>query len=185
LVTTDGGLRLTVSSGGQVDAGPDFYAPQAKPIDGRILQWGWSWEARDQTLVDAAGWAGILTWPRELSLTSAGELHSRPARELEQLVASTLVSSPAPVVEIAADAWVAIVRPDLRPDESLRLVLNRPASAEDDAAGNQAALGVTVIAHQDGWAARWIQGPVASYRPLPDGAGPPRCWYAMGHLCPD
>jgi beta-fructofuranosidase len=169
LVTTDGGLQLTVSGGGQVDAGPDFYAPQAKPIDGRILQWGWSWEARDQSLVDAAGWAGTLTWPRELSLTSAGELHSRPARELEQLVASPIVSSPAPVVEVAADAWVAIVRPDLQPGESFRLVLNRPASAADDAA---TALGVTVIAHQDGWTARWDTRPGSVVQAAPElGAG--------------
>jgi beta-fructofuranosidase len=159
LMTTDGGLQMTVSGGGRVDTGPDFYAPQAVPIGGRILQWGWSWETRDQALVDAAGWAGTLTWPRELSLTSAGELYSRPAPELDQLVAGTLVNSPAPVVEIAADAWVAIVRPDPQPGETLRLVLNCPASAEDDAAGNEAALGVTVTAHQDGWSARWDTGP--------------------------
>jgi sucrose-6-phosphate hydrolase SacC (GH32 family) len=172
LVTTDGGLRMTVSGGGLVDAGPDFYAPQAKPIDGRILQWGWSWETRDQALVDDAGWAGTLTWPRELSLTSAGELHSRPAPELDQLVAGTLVSSPAPVVEIAADAWVAIVRPDLQSGETLRLVLNRPASPEDDAAGNQTVLGVTVTAHQDGWSARWDTRPSGVVQAAPNlGAG--------------
>jgi hypothetical protein len=53
----------------------------------------------------------------------------------------------------------------------LRVVLNRPVSAEDDAAGNQTALGVTVTAHQDGWSARWGPGP-SGVQAAPDlGAG--------------
>jgi hypothetical protein len=70
------------------------------PIGGRIRQWGWSWETRDQAVVDAAGWAGTLTRRREPPLTAAGELHS-PAPGLDQLVAGTLVGSPAPVGHIA------------------------------------------------------------------------------------
>ncbi|WP_341856886.1 hypothetical protein [Brachybacterium sp. GPGPB12] len=44
----DGAPRFAPTAGGQVDIGPDFYAPQAV-VDaegGRVLQWGWSWEGR-------------------------------------------------------------------------------------------------------------------------------------------
>lgn len=67
------GLRfIDVSAHGLVDAGPDFYAPQAVVDGDRVLLWGWSWEGagRTQEQVDAAGWAGCLTLPRELHLES-------------------------------------------------------------------------------------------------------------------
>ncbi|SFJ67135.1 glycoside hydrolase family 32 protein [Cellulomonas sp. KH9] len=73
-----------------VDHGPDLYAPQAYVTeDGRVLLWGWSWESRDGTRpadeVAAAGWAGLLTCPRELALTPDGRAVMRPAAELAGL----------------------------------------------------------------------------------------------------
>ncbi|MCT1385388.1 glycoside hydrolase family 32 protein [Brachybacterium sp. p3-SID1565] len=64
--------RFHARSGGRVDEGPDFYAPQAV-VDAerdRVLLWGWSWEAlsRTQAQTDAQGWAGCLTFPRVLSV---------------------------------------------------------------------------------------------------------------------
>jgi beta-fructofuranosidase len=79
------GPRLKPTSGGQLDRGPCFYAPQVLSRDGRTLLWAWSWEhgrALDD-IVDA-GWAGALTFCRELSL-SGGTVLSRPAAELDRL----------------------------------------------------------------------------------------------------
>ncbi|MEE1620081.1 glycoside hydrolase family 32 protein [Zafaria sp. Z1313] len=73
-------LRLVPAGGGEVDSGPDFYAPQVLREDGRALLWGWSWEGRPQEESDAAGWAGMLTLPRELGF-SGGRLVSVPAAE--------------------------------------------------------------------------------------------------------
>jgi beta-fructofuranosidase len=121
------GLRFAVAAGGEVDAGPDFYAPQAVPIGDRVLLWGWSWERRDQAEVDAAGWAGALTWPRELTL-AGDHLISRPARELKSLYGEPVRESidAAGKLPIEAAAWVATVRPG----ESFRLELDEPSGSE-------------------------------------------------------
>lgn len=76
------GLRFVPTSGGLVDGGPTFYAPQVLAVADRVLLWGWAWEqGRSEEQLDRAGWAGVLTWPRELSVAD-GALVSRPAREL-------------------------------------------------------------------------------------------------------
>jgi beta-fructofuranosidase len=63
------------------DDGPDFYAPQAVPVEDRVLLWGWSWESRPVEESDGAGWAGMLTFPRELAVVDDA-LVMVPAREL-------------------------------------------------------------------------------------------------------
>ncbi|MFI7133669.1 glycoside hydrolase family 32 protein [Nonomuraea sp. NPDC050153] len=66
-----------------LDHGPDCYAPALLRAPGdRWLLWGWSWEARDDAWSAAAGWAGVLTLPREITLTDDGGLHQQPAAEL-------------------------------------------------------------------------------------------------------
>ena len=79
-------LQFTATSGGTVDDGPAFYAPQLMTDDdGRTLLWGWSWELdRDFAQIARAGWAGSLTFPRELGVRD-GRLGSRPASELTGL----------------------------------------------------------------------------------------------------
>ncbi|MFJ9180569.1 glycoside hydrolase family 32 protein [Streptomyces sp. NPDC102360] len=68
------------------DHGPDFYAPALmRAPDGRWLLWGWSWEARDAMCAKEAGWAGVLTVPREITLGPDGKPHQAPARELAGL----------------------------------------------------------------------------------------------------
>lgn len=78
--------RFRPTGGGDMDEGPDFYAPQAYLDGQRVLLWGWSWEAagRTQEQADAQGWAGCLTFPRELRLVE-GQLCSAVPRELEAL----------------------------------------------------------------------------------------------------
>ncbi|ELS57500.1 glycoside hydrolase family 32 protein [Streptomyces viridochromogenes] len=75
--------RFLAGAPALLDHGPDFYAPALLPApDGRWLLWGWSWEARDPEWVRAAGWAGLLTLPREVTLAEDGSVRQRPAAEL-------------------------------------------------------------------------------------------------------
>jgi beta-fructofuranosidase len=118
LVATDTGLRFEVEFGGMVDTGPEFYAPQVLVEPDRVLLWGWSWEGPQRTAaqVAEAGWAGLLTFPRELSLSSDG-LVSRPARELVGLRAEELSGDG----RIDADAF------ELSSNGPVELVLVDPA----------------------------------------------------------
>jgi len=62
-----------------------LYAPQVLCHGGRTLLWGWVREhGRTQDEIDPAGWAGALTFCRELVLED-GALRSRPAAELRGL----------------------------------------------------------------------------------------------------
>lgn len=110
--------RFTAESGGLVDAGPDFYAPQAHvdPETGRVLLWGWSWEGAERTeaQTDAQGWAGCLTLPRELDLVD-GALVSRVPAELRALrgeeipAADGALEVPAPArAEATAEAGLRV-----------------------------------------------------------------------------
>jgi beta-fructofuranosidase len=103
LVPSGEGLRFVAESGGTVDAGPTFYAPQVLVEPDRVLLWGWAWEGAQRTPeeIKAAGWAGTLTFPRELGL-SDGVLQSRPARELTGLRGKELTLGPDGVVGASA-----------------------------------------------------------------------------------
>ncbi|SDM53868.1 beta-fructofuranosidase [Halogranum gelatinilyticum] len=77
--------RLSREESGVLDDG-DFYAPQSMQTDdGRHLMWGWVREARSESAQWDAGWAGLLSVPRQLDLADDGTLRQRPARELKQL----------------------------------------------------------------------------------------------------
>lgn len=63
-----------------------FYAPQSfSDASGRRLMFGWVREARRDALVEAAGWAGMQSIPRVLSLRADGRLGVEPAPELKAL----------------------------------------------------------------------------------------------------
>jgi len=110
LSTGPDGLRFAPTAGGAVDLGPSFYAPQVLCRPDRILIWGWSPEgaARSPAEVAAAGWAGTLTFCREL-LLDGDRLVSRPVPELAALrrepltvVAGEAIGATAFDIEIAA-----------------------------------------------------------------------------------
>ena len=70
--------RFKAETAGELDRGPDFYAPQTfagadRPI---LLAWMQSWKGEIPT--NEHNWAGALTLPRELALDSAGRLVVRP-----------------------------------------------------------------------------------------------------------
>ncbi|WP_152352094.1 glycoside hydrolase family 32 protein [Brachybacterium subflavum] len=97
--------RFTARAGGPIDSGPDLYAPQAVQDreNDRVLMWGWSWEGegRTQEQVDAQGWAGCLTFPRELVLENDRLLARVPGeidalRDREELVIGNAVQVGAP-----------------------------------------------------------------------------------------
>jgi beta-fructofuranosidase len=83
-------------AGGKSDLGRDFYAPQIMQLeDGavtepKVMLWGWANEGpgrdgrrgRSQAEIDAAGWAGVLTHPRVLSVVD-GALAVAPAPEVD------------------------------------------------------------------------------------------------------
>lgn len=85
LETAGDRLRFAARSGGRVDDGPAYYAPQVLVTDDRVLIWGWAREiGRTADQILDAGWAGALTFPRELSIHD-DQLVSAPAAELERL----------------------------------------------------------------------------------------------------
>ncbi|MEW5957951.1 MAG: glycoside hydrolase family 32 protein [Chloroflexota bacterium] len=69
------------------DFGDDlFYAPQTMLDDqGRRLMRGWIQESRSRAAQVAAGWAGVMSLPRVLSLHPTGCLGLEPAPELQVL----------------------------------------------------------------------------------------------------
>ncbi len=90
-ITPEGdGLRFTGDTGGVLDEGPAFYAPQllddnSDPDEPRVLMWGWAWELdRTDEELERQGWSGILTCPREVGV-SYDQIVIRPAKELEAL----------------------------------------------------------------------------------------------------
>ena len=69
-----------------IDYGGHFYAPQTiLAPTGRRLLWGWLWEGRSDEAQWAAGWAGVMSLPRVLSLSANNMVSLEPAPELKQL----------------------------------------------------------------------------------------------------
>ncbi len=69
-----------------IDYGGYFYAPQSMPDpQGRRLQFGWLWEGRSDEAQWAAGWAGVMSLPRVLTLTADNMLRFEPVPEIKQL----------------------------------------------------------------------------------------------------
>jgi beta-fructofuranosidase len=94
LIAHGEGWTFKATSGGVVDQGPAFYAPQVLAEPDRTLLWGWAGElARTDQHIADAGWAGVLTFPRELSVRH-GVLQSRPATELSTLRGDRLAWRP-------------------------------------------------------------------------------------------
>jgi beta-fructofuranosidase len=108
------GPRFTPSCGGVVDLGPAFYAPQVLRLAGRALMWGWSPElGRTLHEIVEAGWAGALTFCRELSL-DGDALVSRPVPELaalrrEPLAVDTVFAAAAFELELGSGATLSLV----------------------------------------------------------------------------
>ncbi len=80
------GRRLTPRTSGLVDYGGNLYAPQVfMDESGRVILWGWIWDARPDDEILAAGWSGVMALPRLLSLNADGSVASHPAPEVTAL----------------------------------------------------------------------------------------------------
>jgi len=80
------GRRFTPESQGLVDLGDPYYAPNCLLDDrGRRIMWGWIQERQSTEAQRAAGWAGVMSLPRILSLGEDGQLRQAPAPELRAL----------------------------------------------------------------------------------------------------
>jgi beta-fructofuranosidase len=80
------GHKFTPERLHRLDFGASFYAPQSlRDAQGRRIMWGWLREEREPQAHVAAGWAGVMSLPRVLSLRPDGMLDMRPAPELASL----------------------------------------------------------------------------------------------------
>jgi beta-fructofuranosidase len=71
---------------GKVDLGDSYYAPRSMADEkGRRILWGWIREGRRDAAQRAAGWAGVMSLPRVLTLRPDGALGMAPAPEIEAL----------------------------------------------------------------------------------------------------
>lgn len=77
--------RFTPTRQGVLDHGA-YYAPKSfLAPDGRRILWGWIPERRTQAEFAAAGWAGVMSLPRVLTIGQQGQLEMRPAAEVKKL----------------------------------------------------------------------------------------------------
>lgn len=106
---------FTPRTGGKSDLGRDFYAPQVVALQDRALLWGWANEGpgrdgrrgRNQDEIDAAGWAGVLTFPRELSVVDDA-LAVSPAPEVDAYRGALRASQASGTVTLPAFAEAVV-----------------------------------------------------------------------------
>ena len=66
--------------------GGTMFAPESLlDGNGRRIFWGWICPGRSQTAQEAAGWSGVMSLPRVLSLEEDGIVRIEPVEELEKL----------------------------------------------------------------------------------------------------
>ena len=75
-VGTYANQRFTPEKEGVVDWGSYYAAKTMLDRDGHRILWGWITETRPDVELIAAGWAGVMSLPRVLSLNANGELQS-------------------------------------------------------------------------------------------------------------
>ena len=79
------GKHLTAEREGVVDHGAYYAERSMLDRDGNRVLWGWIPERRPEAEHRAAGWAGVMSLPRVLSLDSDGQLEMVPAPVIEKL----------------------------------------------------------------------------------------------------
>jgi len=77
--------RFTPRTSGLTDVGGHFYAAKSfADAEGQRLLWGWiwDWEGRSDDAQRAAGWAGVMSLPRQLTVRADNTLGYVPASQL-------------------------------------------------------------------------------------------------------
>jgi beta-fructofuranosidase len=152
--------RFVPARAGRVDWGADFYAPAVLTDAGRTLLWARSPESRPARETAAAGWAGVLTLPRQVGVRGDGRLATTPAPELAALrrepplTRHRLSLGAGDLVHLAALPPGAEVAVDVRAAIGARVVVG----LLDSPAGRRLLVGVRpstgeVFLKRAGWAA--------------------------------
>jgi beta-fructofuranosidase len=141
------------SSGGKSDLGRDFYAPQIVQLSQGStesapsgLLWGWANEGpgrdgrrgRTQDEIDDAGWSGVLTHPRVLTVVE-GALAVSPAPEVEAYRGAAVASGAAGSLAVPGFAEVLVQGGSGSGSGSVELVLGSGAGAQVVYSGSLAA----------------------------------------------
>ncbi|MGD1078696.1 MAG: glycoside hydrolase family 32 protein [Candidatus Sulfotelmatobacter sp.] len=87
-VGTYANQRFTPEKEGVVDWGAYYAGKTMLDADGNRILWGWITETRPDADLIAAGWAGVMSLPRVLSLNSKNELQMNVAPAAQQLRAA-------------------------------------------------------------------------------------------------
>ena len=77
--------RFTAEKEGVVDWGSYYAAKTMLDRDGKRILWGWIPETRPDAELIAAGWAGVMSLPRTVSLNTANELQTEVAPTVQIL----------------------------------------------------------------------------------------------------
>lgn len=97
------GAAFVAAESGWLDHGPDFYAATSfSGLAGRTVLVGWLNDWRYAEAVPTAPWRGVLSVPRELTLSGTGQLVQRPVPELAWTRVAT-VERPAGVLPVRGD----------------------------------------------------------------------------------
>ncbi|HEU5012693.1 MAG TPA: glycoside hydrolase family 32 protein [Roseiflexaceae bacterium] len=132
--------RFTPESIERLDYGDKhFYAPQTliEP-GGRKLMWGWIQEGRPEQAQRDAGWSGVMSLPRVVSMHPDGVLSLTPAPELQALRQSRthldnidLARGSMHSLEVHGDALEIIVEAELEATATFGLVVRRSPGGEE------------------------------------------------------
>lgn len=77
--------RFQQGVGGQIDYGAAYAQKTMEDVKGRRIWWGWIHEKRSMQAQAAAGWAGVMSLPKQLTLLSDGTLGVQPVPEVNVL----------------------------------------------------------------------------------------------------
>jgi beta-fructofuranosidase len=84
---------------GKADLGDSYYAARSMADEkGRRILWGWIREGRNDAAQRAAGWSGVISLPRVLTLGHDGRLGMAPAPEIETLRGKHQIFESLPIV---------------------------------------------------------------------------------------
>jgi beta-fructofuranosidase len=128
----DAGMKFHAKDAGVLDHGSFYAAKTQLDRDGNRILWGWIPETRPLDQYKAAGWAGVMSLPRVLTMSSNGRLLLTVAREVDALrgVAQSLtliqddVANRRQLAAMRIDDCRAEISCELRPrDEAFRLEL--------------------------------------------------------------
>jgi beta-fructofuranosidase len=78
-------MSFSVEQAGILDYGSYYAAKTQLDKEGNRIVWGWIQETRSPDEYKAAGWAGMMSLPRGLTLTAEGRLRFRVADAVESL----------------------------------------------------------------------------------------------------